>query len=246
MNYSSIPTDTKDFYIWLRHHTEKYWTHHRTATFEDFQKARAGGSDWQKDTKWIGGYSEQEIKSVEDVWNINFPPDYRQFLQLLGLPDRPMFSVRYSGNVMVQSEKPSFYDWRKDTEAIKEALEWPLKGILFDVERNDLWLESWGVRPSQPEERQIRLSELIHEAPPLIPIIGHRYLVGTPVESGNPVLSVWQSDIICFGSDFRNFLILELSKLLKIDHTKIFQKATEGITQASLKSIPFWGELLSL
>lgn len=246
MKYSSIPNELGDFLPWLKQHTEEYWSLHPTDTLEDFKSARAVGRDWQQGTKWVEGYTDQEIMTVENAWDINFPPDYRQFLQFLGVPDRPILVVKYHVNDIVQMEEQSFYDWRKDTKAIQNALEWPLEGIFFDVERNDLWLESWGSRPSQPEERQIRLSELIYEAPPLIPIIGHRYLVGTPLESGNPVLSVWQSDIICYGSDFRNFLILELYRLLKIDHTEIFQKATEGITQVSLENIPFWGELLSL
>jgi hypothetical protein len=45
-------------------------------------------------------------------------------------------------------------------------------------------------------------------APGLIPIHGHRYLPTLPVEPGNPVLSVHQTDIICYGlnleDDFAN------------------------------------------
>ncbi|MEZ4658192.1 MAG: hypothetical protein R2911_11520 [Caldilineaceae bacterium] len=102
-----------------------------------------------------------------DAWNLKFPADYRRFLQILGAPDRSMFAVGFSGATLVEEEnRPSFYNWRKDSGAIKRALKWPLKGILFDVEKNDLWLDSWGHRPNQPEERQHLISKLVRERHP--------------------------------------------------------------------------------
>ena len=152
-----------------------------------------------------------------------------------------MYAVWYTDNShMVQGEHPSFYNWRIDGEAIKSALTWPLEGLLFDVERNNLWLDSWGVRPNDAGGRQQRLSNLVRDAPVLVPIFGHRYLVGTPVKAGNPVLSVYQSDIIVYGSDFRNYLIAELSDLLGFDHQEAWQRAVEGV---SITSTPFWGEI---
>ena len=157
-----------------------------------------------------------------------------------------MFAAWYGDSIeMIHGEKPSFYDWRHGTETLNDAMTWPIDGILFDIEENDIWLNSWGVHPDTSEERRIRLLGLVHRAPALIPLTGHRYLLGTPFASGNPVLSVYQSDIICYGSDLRHFLILELCKLLKINHNEAFQRATEGITQTALENIPFWEELMS-
>jgi hypothetical protein len=45
----------------------------------------------------------------------------------------------------------------------------------------------------------------------LIPIYGHRYLVGEPCCAGNPVLSVHQSDIIVYGRDLREYLLREFA-----------------------------------
>ena len=145
---------------------------------------------------------------------------------------------------MVQGEQPSFYNWRTDAEAIKKAMAWPLEGLLFDVEQNNLWLDSWGVRPSDAEGRQERVSELVSKAPSLVPVISHRYLLGTPVKAGNPVLSVYQSDIIIYGSNFRNFLTADLSDLLGLDHEEAYRRAIEGVPFSSIISIPFWGEII--
>jgi hypothetical protein len=244
MNYGSPPNELNDFLIWLKQRSEEVWSEYQTPSLEDFRRARYLGSDWKQGTKWLGGFSDAEIDSFEQTWNLRFPADYRLFLRLLGAPNRSMVTAGYRGRDMVQGECPSFYHWGADVEAIQYAMASPLEGLLFDVENNVLWLDSWGVRPNDVEGRRQRLSELIQGAPPLIPIIGHRYLVGTPVKAGNPVLSVHQSDIIFYGSDLRKFLITELSDLLEINHEEAYQKAVEEITETSYTNIPFWGEIM--
>jgi hypothetical protein len=107
-----------------------------------------------------------------------------------------------------------------------------------------LWLDSWGGRPSDAEGRQERVSELVSKAPSLVPVISHRYLLGTPVKAGNPVLSVYQSDIIIYGSNFRNFLTADLSDLLGLDHEEAYRRAIEGVPFSSITSIQFWGEII--
>jgi hypothetical protein len=210
---------------------------------EESQQYYSGWDDWQRGTKWLDGFSDDEINSFEQIWRIKFPPDYRQFLRLLGAPDRPVYSARYENDSqLVPGEAPSFYNWRIEGEAIKRAMAWPLEGLIFDLEHNDLWLDSWGVRPNDAGDRQQRLSDLVREAPVLIPICDHRYLLGTPIQAGNPVLSVHQSDIILYGSNLRNYLILELSSLLGFNHQDTWRKAVEGV---SIESIPFWGEIMT-
>ncbi len=238
-----IPTDLTEFFWWLKRRTEEVWSQYRTKKLEESQQYYSGWDDWQQGTKWLGGFSDDEINSFEQVWQIKFPPDYRQFLRFLGAPDRPMYSVWYATDShLAPGERPSFYNWRTDGEAIKRAMAWPLEGLLFDVERNDLWLNSWGVRPNDAGDRQQRLSTLVREAPALIPIFAHRYLLGVPVRAGNPILSVHQSDIILYGSNIRNYLIAELSELLGFDQQNAWRKAVEGV---SIESIPFWGEIMN-
>ncbi len=100
------------------------------------------------------------------------------------------------------------YDWTGPEAPIWRALAWPLQGLLFDVE-NGLWHPGWGERPARAEERVAFVTALVAAAPPLIPILGHRYLPAEPTEAGNPVLSVYQSDIIYYGRDLGDYFSRE-------------------------------------
>ena len=69
-------------------------------------------------------------------------------------------------------------------------------------------------------------------------------LLGSATGADSPVLSIWQSDIIYYGSNLREFLLLELSGLLGLDHQEVARHANQGITEEMTAAIPFWGELM--
>lgn len=71
------------------------------------------------------------------------------------------------------------------------------------------------------------------ECPRLIPVYGHRYLPAFPSEAGNPVYSVYQTDIICYGNDLLTYLCREFKIA---PYRSSFQRS-------KLKQIPFWGDL---
>jgi hypothetical protein len=137
----------------------------------------------------------------------------------------------------VPTSQPSFFNWQHDDQAIAAALGWPLHGLLFDVEHNELWLPSWGARPATAETRAMVVQRLLAAAPPLIPVFGHRYLLAEPLQAGNPVLSVDQSDIIIYGDDLRAYLLCELGDLLGLD-----TRWHSGIQSTAIR---FWGEIMS-
>jgi hypothetical protein len=219
--------DKQDFFTWFGEKTERAW----------------GGTRWK-------ALTASEINAAEAKWNIEFPPDYRAFLEALGATDRPMQGANYSGpppdNGLQPYESPGFYDWRADHTAIQEALDWPLEGLHFDVENNDLWMDSWGSRPDLKSERETVLSELARAAPPLIPVYGHRYLLGHPIQAGNPVLSVYQADIIVYGDDLRQYLMNEMAERINLDPGWTQEQASDRVTEEVIRSIPFWGELMML
>lgn len=222
----AIPATFGDeFLAWFRRRTEAAWA------------SDAPLGTWQRGTRWAGGLSAGEIAAAERRWNLRFPPDYRRFLRRLHTTDRPMMATRYGDDGRARRvPRPTFTDWR-DEEAPRAALDWPLEGILFDVERADLWLPSWGVRPATEDDRAARVRELVAAAPPLIPVFGHRYLLGKPVEVGNPVLSVYQSDIIIYGGDLRRYLLRDFASLLGIGQQ---EWGTEEEWH-HFAAVPFWG-----
>jgi hypothetical protein len=254
MTDKSIPEGFTDAFLdWFRTRTEATWATYQPETFEDYVAAHVGGTDWQPGTRWLGGLSEAEIERVEHRWSLRFPPDYRRFLGRLHALDQPMRGARFSEVVddgraidrMVSWERPALYNWLIDEEALQSQWDWLVDGLQFDVEHNDLWPPSWGPKPATALAQKARVGELVAAAPRLLPVFLHRYLLAEPGVEGNPVFSMYQSDIIVYGPDLRSYFLVEFADLLGIDRQAARREADEvtNARSATYTTIPFWGEL---
>jgi hypothetical protein len=233
----------KAFLRWFREQTEETWQRYQTRTFEEFVVSRVGGHDWQQGTRWLGGLSEQEIVTIEQHYQVRFPPDYRLFLQVLHSVDRPLVGARYlDDKTMIPTTAPSFYNWQTDTEAIQATYEWLVEGLVFDVQWGNLWLQSWGAKPTTLEAQNALVRDLVNAAPKLIPVFGHRYLLAEPCEVGNPVFSIYQSDIIIYGEDLHSYFLHEFGDLA--GEGKLVHDRRRQVRLEPYQTIPFWGELL--
>jgi hypothetical protein len=211
-----------EFLVWLRAATERAWESVTERTVDDYQRLGVGGTSWRRGTRWTGGLSDEEIDDAERRYGLRFPPDYRLFLRLLHATTPRCRGARFIDHETIGAvERPAFFDWRHDDAEIRDALSWPLEGLLFDVENNVLWQETWGARPDAPERRRARLETLLAGAPKLVPVTGHRYVV--PVEP-YVVLSVHQGDIIVYGSDLRAFLLAERVERMPCQARTTFSK----------------------
>lgn len=100
-----------------------------------------------------------------------------------------------------------FPDWRsRPREAMNGWRAYLVGGIHFDVLHNDFWPSTWPARPDSPVELLQIIEQRLAEAPALIPIYGHRGIPNEPLEAGNPVFSVSQTDIIIYGDDLADYL----------------------------------------
>jgi hypothetical protein len=162
-------------------------------------------------TRWEKGYTQAELDDAQQRFGLVFPPDLVALLR----DRRPV-----EGHV-----------WSDET-AIRRALAWPFEGLLFDVEQNHLWWPEWGTRPASPNARAEILRSVVSAAPKLIPLIAHRYLPEKPNEQGNPVFSVYQSDVIYYGANLVDYFEREF---LGFNH----RPWTEPT-----KHIPFWSDLV--
>ena len=54
------------------------------------------------------------------------------------------------------------------------------------------------------------MHELGAAGPQLVPVFGHRYLVGPADRASNPVLSIYGADVIVYGRDLEDYLRREL------------------------------------
>ncbi len=136
------------------------------------------------------GLGEQELDDIEGRFGFRFAADHRVFLSA-GLPHGSR----------------SWPDWRHgDPEDLRARLSWPVEGVLFDVEHNGFWYPDWGPKPAETSDA-LRIARIeLAAVPQLVPLYSHRYLPGTAGESGHPVLSVHQTDIIYYGNDLSDYI----------------------------------------
>lgn len=136
------------------------------------------------------GLTNAEIEQAEAVHKFRFPPDLRRFLQT-ALP-----------------VGDGFPNWRRpDAPELMTQVGWPKEGFDFDAQHNPdlLWRPVWGSGPSTQSERVVATLQRLEHAPRLIPVFAHRYISETPSQSGNPVFSIYQTDIILYGSDLETY-----------------------------------------
>lgn len=158
---------------------------------------------------WTTGYTAAQLDDAQAKYGVRFPPDlidlYRQCRPIRG------------------------YHWARDEEEIWDRLKWPLESILFDV-RHDVWWDHWGNQPEKMADREELVRHLVAKAPKLIPLLSHRYIPETPRERGNPVFSVYQTDIIYYGANLDDYFARELGGG---HHSKPWP---------AIKRIPFWSD----
>lgn len=135
------------------------------------------------------GLSEAELDDVEERFGFRFAADHRTFL---------------AAGVPIGDRWP---DWRcGNPEQLRKRLDWPVDGVLYDVEHNAFWLPDWGPRPPGLADALARARAHLAHVPQLVPVCGHRYLPGIAGSSGYPVLSVYQTDVVYYGYDLRGYL----------------------------------------
>lgn len=171
--------------------------------------------------KFENGLSSLEIRNIESKYKILFPPDLKEYLSY----EMPISN--------------GFINWRGDERKILEALNWPFEGICFDIENNGFWLYEWGEKPIEYKE-QIKIAKYNYDkAPKMIPINGHRYIPECPKEVNNPIFSIYQTDIIYYGSNFYNYLLNEFAYYFgQLDHKIEFD--------SEIKTIRFWTKLVEI
>jgi hypothetical protein len=163
------------------------------------------------------GLTAAELARAEERFAIRFPPDLAEFLSQ-GLP---------SGD--------RFPQWRSLDASIEAQLAWPLDGMLFDIQNAVFWMPEWGERPADTEAAKGVAAAAVRTAPVLIPLCGHRYLPAEPLEAGNPVFSVYQTDVIYYGHD--------LASWVEAEWGAGYERA---IRFDSIRPIRFWGDVEEL
>ena len=152
------------------------------------------------------GLTDAEFARIEAELGFQFADDHRAFLAA-GLP----LSVLHEDPPgVISTYRSPWPDWRDgDLAALRERLDWPVEGVLYDVEHNAYWHDSWGDRPEAPAHALAVARQNLANAPKLVPIHAHRYLPAGRDTHGHAVLSIYQTDIIVYGADLADYIYQE-------------------------------------
>lgn len=175
------------------------------------------------------GLSDKETGGCEERFGFRFPPDLRDFLQ----------SALPVGD--------AFPNWRSGEEgSLRERLKWPFEGMVLDIKNNAFWPDEWGPQPSNVPEAINVARRHVEAAPKLIPVFSHRYLPDEPHLAGNPVLSVYQTDIIYYGQNLWDYFEQEFGPH---DETwyggQRYSEWTSEQYHAAHRHVRFWSNLVS-
>ena len=160
------------------------------------------------------GLTEEEFARVEEEFGFAFADDHRAFLAA-GLPVGALWP-----------------DWRDgDPDVLRGRLNWPIEGVLFDVEHNVFWDTDWGERPRELGQAIAVAQRHLAHVPTLVPIYSHRYLPAGKGTFGHLVLSVYQTDIICYGADLDDYIEREFG-------------AAHAVAGNPRPTVEFWREFI--
>lgn len=165
----------------------------------------------------LPGLSDAEIARAESWLGAAFASDHLAFLREV-LPHGPGWpDWRH-----LDTRRP--YVWMQDG---------PVQGVLFDVRVNAFWHPGWGPRPDDAEASLSIAEERLAAAPRLIRVYGHRYLPAAQEGAGHPVLSVHQTDVICYGADLEDYL-----------HHEFVPGTDPARRAAAVPTVTFWRDLV--
>jgi hypothetical protein len=71
---------------------------------------------------------------------------------------------------------------------------------------------SWGEKPQELADCFDKARASLEQAPKMVPIWGHRFIPDRPNESGNPVFSIFQTDIIHYAANLSEYFENEFHK----------------------------------
>lgn len=165
------------------------------------------------------GLTEAELLKAERRYSFVFPPDLRWWL----------------ANWLPISDK--FPDWDECPPSLEVQLNWPTEGILYDVVFNHYWRDAWGDRQTSEDAVVALARNHLRSVPKLIPVWNHSYLTEYPAQEGNPVLSVYQTDVIYRGRTLADyfFWLLHKEEELSEEDYPVYSEA--------YPYIPFWSDL---
>lgn len=178
------------------------------------------GFQIQKGTKWLPGLGDSDIKEYERIMRFTFPEVYKLFLKQMNGTDKSTINI-YGECGEPYQYGVGFYSYPRDLEKVKAKIGWIL--------------DAFKIAPENIDQRQI---------PHIMPIVEHRFLVMDRCK-GNPVLSMYEDDVILYASSLPQLLVTEIFR--EMDLMKLVA-SNKKIEKQFLRALPskfkvkFWLE----
>jgi hypothetical protein len=115
---------------------------------------------------------------------------------------------------------------------LRERLARPVEGVLFDVLEHGFWYDGWGPRPADDDAAVSAARTGLVTAPRMVPVYSHRYLPAGRGAAGHPVLSIYRTEVLCYGADLTGYLHREFGIGAQPD-------------QPCRSTVSFWSRLIS-
>ncbi|MFJ4985105.1 hypothetical protein ACIP9H_15025 [Streptomyces sp. NPDC088732] len=150
------------------------------------------------------GLSDNEFERIEAEYGFQFADDHRAFLAA-GLP---VYSPPEEGDTWANP----WPDWRNgDPSDLRSHVAWPTRGVMISVEEG-YWRAEWGARPAQQQVARAVAERHLAVAPRLAPLYAHRFLPAARGTYGQPILSIWGTDIMYYGMDLAHYIEQEFNE----------------------------------
>lgn len=163
------------------------------------------------------GLSRSELAEVELLYDVTFAPDHRALL----------------AEVLPLGE--GWPDWRYgDEDQLRDLVTMPRREQREAAERGRLWLDSWGLRPDDPQQAARIAEGHVLAAPVLAPLHNWRYVPSEPAGKGNPVFSYYYDDTIVIAENITAYL------------EQLAGDRVSARLPDNARTVPFWTELTQL
>lgn len=163
------------------------------------------------------GLTEEELKSIQKIYKIDFPEPLKELLKLV-LPI-----------------STGFYNWRdvseQNVQYIKQCIAWPVEDVCGSLKEVD-WCNEWGEEPENEKVRNNLIRDKALNSPVLIPIFGHRFMP-TGVMKEYPILSIHGVDVIYYGRNLKNYFEIEFGN-----------REQSSLDYSNIEYVPFWSDLM--
>jgi len=111
-----IPNSSVEFFIEIKHLSEKYWSEYDI-------NPDIVGFQIQNGTKWKKGLSEKELSDFQAELNIEFPEELKNFYRTMNGLDKKGINV-FGSNGTEPNFNPIYYSYPDDLKQFRENINW--------------------------------------------------------------------------------------------------------------------------